>query len=143
MAVMQMGAYSVVAKTAIIGRQVVDVAHQDGLAIFSVVNRARGLAVKSPKGLGGQIRRYGSRNLRLGDLIELLRRELCKCLMSNGSSFARSSVGSYGWRGIQGGYRLFYSQSPEWLDKRPGWGAGSTATTAVTTTALAAMVETP
>src|SRR5205807_5033727 len=117
MPVVQVGADGVVAKAAIVGRQIIDVADQNRLAIFRVVDRSGRLAVKSPQGLRGQIGGDSRRNLGLGDLVELLRRELGKGLVGNGAPFAACGVRSDGGRGIQRGNRLFYRQVPEWLNK--------------------------
>src|SRR5579859_3394896 len=101
MAVMQVGADGIVPKSAIIGWQIVDVAHQNRLAIFRVIDGARRLAVEAPKGLGGQVWGYSGRNLGLSNLVKLLRRELGKGLVGDSAAFAGCGVGRDSGRRIQ------------------------------------------
>src|SRR6266481_5322511 len=138
MCVVEVSGYGVVPKTPVVGGEIVDIAHQNRLAIIGVVNRPRRFAVKSPQGLGGQIRRNRGRNLRLRDLVELLRREPRKCLVSDRPSFAGRGVGGYCRRWIQRGYRLLHNQSPQWLNKRTRrWTDGATAASIRTATSAA------
>src|SRR5258708_31253996 len=147
MAVVQVRSNGIVPKAIVVGRQIVHVAYQNRLAIFRVIDRPWCFTVKSPKSLGGQIRGHGGGNLRLRDLVKLLWRKLGKRLVRDRASFAACGVGSDCRRWIHRGYWLFHGQIPEWLNKRPGYWAGSSATativTTATTSAFAAMVKAP
>src|SRR5260370_36924118 len=112
MCVVQVSGYGVVPKTPVVGGGIVDIAHQNRLAIIGVVNRPRRFAVKPPQGLVGQIRRNRGRNLRLRDLVELLRREPPKCLVGDRPAFAGRGGGGYCRRWVQRGRQLLYSRSP-------------------------------
>src|SRR5258708_9171706 len=93
MAVVQVRSNGIVPKAIVVGRQIVHVAYQNRLAIFRVIDRPWCFTVKSPKSLGGQIRGHGGGNLRLRDLVKLLRRKLGQRLVRDRASFAPSG----GW----------------------------------------------
>src|SRR4029079_19314700 len=118
-AVVQVCCHLIFSEAAVVGRQIVMIANQDGFTISRDIKWTRNLAVETPHRLQGQIRVNVDRSLRLSDLVKLLRWKLRERLVRNSATFTGSIIRRNRRRGIE---------SSDWLlDCKSGKGLGECA----------------